>query len=73
MVFHFTENGVTLLRNDDREFGKSTGDFGAATSADLANDVKSALEYLKQEKKSIQTKLVLPATAKVALLRLWLP
>lgn len=54
---HLTKNGVAVLRHDDRGFGKSTGDFSAATSADLATDVKSALEYLKTRKEIDSNKI----------------
>lgn len=42
-----TKQGFAVLRYDDRGVGKSTGNFSTATSADFANDVKSALDFLK--------------------------
>ena len=39
-----------MLRYDDRGFGKSTGDQSVATTKDLAYDVISAIEYLKNRK-----------------------
>ena len=44
---HLTKNGIAVLRYDDRGFGKSTGNFATATSADFASDVESAVAYLK--------------------------
>jgi len=44
---HLTRQGIGVLRFDDRGFGKSTGDFGTATTADFAKDVLSAVTYLK--------------------------
>ncbi|CAN5683370.1 hypothetical protein BH23GEM8_BH23GEM8_02670 [soil metagenome] len=39
--------GVAVLRLDDRGFGASTGDFPSATSADFADDVLAAVEFLR--------------------------
>jgi len=47
---HLTRQGIGVLRFDDRGHGKSTGDFGAATTADFAKDVLSAVKYLKSRK-----------------------
>lgn len=47
---YLTRNGIGVLRYDDRGVGKSTGEFEAATSADFATDVESAVEYLKTRK-----------------------
>lgn len=44
---YLTKNGIAVLRYDDRGFGKSTGNFKSATSADFATDVESAIAYLK--------------------------
>jgi pimeloyl-ACP methyl ester carboxylesterase len=44
---YLTRKGIGVLRYDDRGTGKSTGDHSAATSADLAADVSSAVDYLK--------------------------
>lgn len=44
---HLTKNGIAVLRYDDRGFGKSTGNFGTATTYDFSTDVESAIEYLK--------------------------
>jgi hypothetical protein len=43
---HLTRNGFAVLRYDDRGFGKSTGVFATATSADFANDLEGALDFL---------------------------
>ncbi|MDY0025092.1 MAG: alpha/beta fold hydrolase [Lentimicrobium sp.] len=47
---YLTKNGIGVLRYDDRGVGQSTGDFKAATTADFATDVESAIEYLKTRK-----------------------
>ncbi len=47
---HLTRNGIAVLRYDDRGNGKSTGDFKAATTEDLATDAESAIAYLKTRK-----------------------
>lgn len=44
---HLTRHGIAVLRFDDRGVGKSTGDFAKASSMDFADDVESAVEYLK--------------------------
>lgn len=44
---YLTRQGLAVLRYDDRGFGKSTGDFKAATSVDFASDVLAGLTYLK--------------------------
>lgn len=47
---HLTRKGIGVLRFDDRGVGKSTGDFGTATTADFSEDVLSAVKYLKSRK-----------------------
>lgn len=42
-----TRRGVAVLRYDDRGFGKSTGDFGKATTADFVSDALAAVRYLR--------------------------
>jgi pimeloyl-ACP methyl ester carboxylesterase len=44
---YLTRNNIAVLRYDDRGFGESTGDFSKATTADFAQDVLSAVSYLK--------------------------
>ena len=39
--------GIAVLRLDDRGFGGSTGNGGAATSADFADDIRAALAWLR--------------------------
>jgi len=43
---HLTRNGIAVLRFDDRGVGQSTGNYAAATSADLATDANAAFAYL---------------------------
>jgi len=47
---YLTRQGIGVLRFDDRGHGQSTGDFGTATTADFAEDVLSAVSYLKTRK-----------------------
>jgi pimeloyl-ACP methyl ester carboxylesterase len=42
-----TRRGIAVLRSDDRGFGRSTGDFASATTADFADDAEGGLIYLK--------------------------
>jgi len=44
---YLTKRGIGVLRFDDRGIGKSKGNFALATSFDFAEDVNSAVEYLK--------------------------
>jgi len=45
---HLTRNGIAVLRYDDRNVGKSKGtDVSKSTTADFADDVIKAVEFLK--------------------------
>ncbi|HRE64417.1 MAG TPA: alpha/beta fold hydrolase [Ferruginibacter sp.] len=44
---HLTNNGIAVLRIDDRGVGKTTGNHSSATSADFADDKEAALNYLQ--------------------------
>lgn len=44
---HLTRNGIAVLRLDDRGVGQSTGTFATATSADFADDVFAAVQFLE--------------------------
>jgi pimeloyl-ACP methyl ester carboxylesterase len=46
-----TRAGIAVLRCDDRGFGKSTGSFSVATTADFADDAEAALEFLRATKR----------------------
>jgi uncharacterized protein len=46
---YLTRNGIAVLRYDDRGVGKSTGDFGTATSVDFAQDAEAAFNFLKSQ------------------------
>lgn len=54
---YLTRNGIAVLRYDDRGFAESEGDFSTATSLDFAEDVKSAVQYLKSRKEVDNTKI----------------
>ena len=47
---HLTKQGIGVLRFDDRGHGKSTGNFGEATTEDFSMDVLSAVSFLKSRK-----------------------
>lgn len=47
---YLTRRGIAVLRFDDRGAGKSTGNYAAATSADLATDANAAFAYLRTRK-----------------------
>jgi len=44
---HLTRQGIAVLRVDDRDMGKTTGNFNTSTSADFAKDIEAGLDYLK--------------------------
>lgn len=44
---YLTNNGIAVLRYDDRGVEESEGDFKTATSFDFASDVEAAIAYLK--------------------------
>ena len=48
---YLTRQGVGVLRFDDRGVGKSSGDFGMATTLDFADDVEVAVNFLKNDRK----------------------
>ncbi|MET7253730.1 alpha/beta hydrolase family protein [Dyadobacter fermentans] len=54
---YLTKQGIAVLRFDDRGVGKSTGDFAKATSMDFADDVESAVGYLKSRKEIDMSKI----------------
>jgi hypothetical protein len=54
---YLTRRGIAVLRMDDRGEGGSTGDFGAATSADFANDVEAAVRFLAARREVARNKI----------------
>lgn len=54
---YLTQNGIAVLRFDDRGIAKSKGSFASATSADFATDAMAAVEYLKT-RKEVDTKKI---------------
>ncbi len=52
---YLTQNGIAVLRFDDRGTAASSGDFSTATSEDFATDVESGVKYL-QTRKEINNK-----------------
>jgi hypothetical protein len=47
---YLTQNGIAVLRFDDRGIAQSTGDHSKATSEDFAKDVLAAVEFLKTKR-----------------------
>ena len=47
---HLTQQGIAVLRVDDRGTGKSEGVYNETSLTGFVNDTKSALEYLKTRK-----------------------
>ncbi len=47
---YLTRNGIGVLRYDDRGVGQSLGKFSTSTTQDFADDVRSAVGYLKTRK-----------------------
>lgn len=47
---YLTQNGIAVLRYDDRGFAKSTGNHAASTSEDFVEDAIRAVQYLKSRK-----------------------
>ncbi|WP_242082915.1 alpha/beta hydrolase family protein [Aestuariivivens sediminis] len=45
---YLSENGIAVLRMDDRGIGGSTGDFNRSTTGDFASDALAAVAYLKK-------------------------
>jgi pimeloyl-ACP methyl ester carboxylesterase len=45
---YLTKRGISVLRYDDRGFGKSNGDYHSSTSLDFSTDVESAIRFLKK-------------------------
>lgn len=54
---YLTNNGIAVLRFDDRGVGKSTGSFSEATTLDFASDVNAIYEYLKTDSRIDKTKI----------------
>lgn len=44
---YLTRHGIAVLRVDDRDMGKTSGNFSSSTTADFANDVEAGINYLK--------------------------
>lgn len=54
---YLTNNGIAVLRFDDRGTAASTGNFGTATSVDFATDVASAVQYLQSRPEIDKSKI----------------
>lgn len=60
--------GVAVLRMDDRGIGKSTGDFGTATTADRAEDIREGIKFVQQRKELDGDKIFLNGLSEGALI-----
>lgn len=54
---YLTNNGIAVLRFDDRGTADSKGDFSKANSYDLSTDVEAAVQYLKTRKEINKKKI----------------
>lgn len=54
---YLTNNGIAVLRYDDRGIAESEGDFESATSLDFATDVEAAIQYLSSRKDFKKSKI----------------
>lgn len=54
---YLTRQGIAVLRYDDRGTAESMGDFVSSTSEDFANDVMSAIDYLKNREEIDQDQI----------------
>lgn len=59
MAERFTEQGVAVLRYDERGVGQSTGDYDQADFTDLVNDVQALIDFLKAHPQIDQTKIAI--------------
>lgn len=48
---YLSNNGIGVLRFDDRGTAESEGDFSSATSVDFMEDVYAAVQFLKEDKR----------------------
>ena len=54
---YLTQNGIAVLRFDDRGIAQSTGNHDTATSEDFARDVLAAVNFLKTRNEIDKTKI----------------
>ena len=54
---YLTQNGIAVLRFDDRGIAQSTGNHDTATSEDFARDVLAAVNFLKTRNEICKTKI----------------
>jgi hypothetical protein len=65
-----SENGIAVLRYDDRGVGKSGGKFSEATQEDFVQDAKSAIEFLKSRNDILKDKIALIGHSEGAIIAL---
>ncbi len=54
---YLSKNGFAVFRYDDRQVGKSTGNFATSTTADFAEDTKTIVNQLAKHKKIDASKI----------------
>jgi hypothetical protein len=54
---YLTNQGIAVLRYDDRGMGESGGTFDGATSLDFSNDAEAAFDYLRNRKEIDATRI----------------
>lgn len=54
---HLNQHGLAVLRYDKRGVGKSSGNYGSATSLDFASDVHAALHWLRNRPETDVTRV----------------
>jgi len=54
---YLNQNGIAVLRTDDRGVGKTTGVYETATTQDFADDALAALQYLQSRSDVDQAKI----------------
>ncbi len=57
IAHYLSNNGVAVLRYDDRGINESEGVFGTATTLDFAGDAEAALEFLAKQKRINKLKI----------------
>jgi len=59
IAHRLSENGIAVLRYDDRGVGKSEGNFSEAAHPDLIQDVKAGVAYLRARDDILDDRIVL--------------
>ena len=65
-----SENGIAVLRYDDRGVGKSGGNFEGTTQEDFIQDAKSAIKFLRNREDILKNKIALIGHSEGAIIAL---